>query len=260
MRPFGKIAKLNRADGNSDESKHFDAEGIEHASDLAVFAFVENDLDPGVLFASTDDVGALCCEHVAFRNFDAALESFQQVCVGDGTDLDMIGFVEMRGGIGDARSPFGVVGQKKKAFAGLIEPAHGNDPAQIQRKERVDSVAPFLIGGGGNDAAGLIEEEIDLFGGNEQFAFHLNAIHAETNRRFGISRDSAIKADFAITDKVERPRARAVPEFGECASQADMFDSGCDAAGSLETLGFHGSDKKFQLFFSGPASGCFTSP
>src|ERR1700740_429257 len=78
MSAFGQIGKLERADGNADETKHLDAEGIEHAADLAVFAFVEDDFEPGMFFAAAEKAGALCFENAALWNFDAALKNFEK--------------------------------------------------------------------------------------------------------------------------------------------------------------------------------------
>lgn len=172
MRAFGKVAELERTDRDSHKSKHFDAEGIEHATNLAVLAFVEDDFDPGMFLASAEEVCALRFEDVALWNFNAALKGFEETGVGHDADLDMVGLVKMKGRIGNARGPFGVVGKEKKAFTDLVEAADRSDPAQIRWQERIDGVAAFFIGGGGNDAAGLIQDEINLLRRSQRFSLY----------------------------------------------------------------------------------------
>lgn len=40
MGGFGEVAEVERADGDADEAEDFEAEGVEDAADVAVFAFV----------------------------------------------------------------------------------------------------------------------------------------------------------------------------------------------------------------------------
>jgi hypothetical protein len=90
---------------------------------VAIFAFVEGDLEPGVFFAGTEKGGAFAAEDFVAFGFDTTFERFEKGRIRDGCDLHVVGFVEMRGGIGDAGVPLGVVGEEEEAFAGFVEAA-----------------------------------------------------------------------------------------------------------------------------------------
>ena len=40
---------------DADQPQHFDAKNLEHAANVAVSALIERELEPGVLFALTED-------------------------------------------------------------------------------------------------------------------------------------------------------------------------------------------------------------
>jgi len=127
-----------------------DALGVEHAADLAVFAFVEGEFEPRFFFAGAEEAGLLGAEDFTAFGFDAAFEGVEEVGVGEGGDLDVVGFVEVGGGVGDAGAPFGIVGEEEEAFAGFVEAADGSEPGQVERKDGVDGVAAFFVGCGGD--------------------------------------------------------------------------------------------------------------
>ena len=78
MGAFCKIAELEGTDRDADEAEDFDAEGVEHAADVAVFAFVEGELKPGVPFAGAEEAGALTAKNLVAFCFDSALEVFDE--------------------------------------------------------------------------------------------------------------------------------------------------------------------------------------
>src|SRR5208283_4614324 len=104
----------------------------------------------------------------------------------------MIGFVEMVRGIGGACGPSGVVGEQKQALAGFVESSHGSKPPQMFRQERINGVTAFFVGGGGDNAAGFVEQEIEFFGSGDAATFDLDAINAETHGSRGICGTSAV--------------------------------------------------------------------
>jgi len=210
---FTHIAKLQRANRDADEAKNFRAQGIEHAPDLSVLAFVECNFDPGALFTRAEDAGTLGLEKFTVRHFDAPLQCFHQSGIGDHAELDVIGLVEMRSGIGDASGPLRIIREEQQALAGLVEAADGGNPGKIQREKRINGVATLFIGGGSDDASRFVENEIDFFHRSERFSFYLNAISAESDGRFGIADSGAVEADFAIADQVESLRAGTITEF-----------------------------------------------
>ena len=134
MGRFGEAAKMEGADGDAAQAEDFDAEGVEDAADLAVFAFVKGQFEPGVFFAGAEETCALAAEEFLAFGFDSALELFDERGIGERGDLDVIGFVEMRGGVGDASAPFGIVGEEEETFAGFVEAADGTKPGKTGRQ------------------------------------------------------------------------------------------------------------------------------
>jgi len=128
MGGFGEVAEVEGADGDADEAEDFDVEGVEHAANLAILALVESDFEPGVFFAGTKEGGALAAEEFGAFGFDTAFERFEKGRIRDVGDLHVIGFVEMRGGIGDTGAPLGIVGEEEEAFAGFVEATDGGEP------------------------------------------------------------------------------------------------------------------------------------
>src|SRR5262249_45226136 len=122
-----------RTDGNANQPQDFDATGLQHSADLAVFAFVQNDFDPLIFFAAAKDASCLCPERVAIGS-DAACEVFEQRFAGKPSDLYVVGFVEMRFGRSDPRGPFGIVGEEQQPFAGFIKTPDGPHPRQSGRQ------------------------------------------------------------------------------------------------------------------------------
>jgi hypothetical protein len=98
--------------------------GFTQATNMTVAAFIQQDLQPGILFTFAQQRSAFGREEAVFGR-DAGLELAQQRRVGDAVDLDMVGFVEMSGGVGDGIGPGGIVGEQQQALAGLVESADG---------------------------------------------------------------------------------------------------------------------------------------
>ena len=131
MGGFGEVAEVEGADGDADEAEDFDAVGVEYAADLAVFSFVENDFEPGVFFARAEESCALAAEEFVAFGFHTTLQRFEERWIRDGGDLDVVGLVEMRGGVGDAGVPLGIVCEKEQAFAGFVEAADWCEPGLV---------------------------------------------------------------------------------------------------------------------------------
>ena len=213
---------MEGTDGDADEAEDFDTKRVEHAANVAIFAFVESDFEPGVFFAGAEKGGAFAAEDFVAFCFDATFERFEKWRIRESCDSNVVGFIEMRGGIGDPGVPLGVVGEEEEAFAGFVEAADGCEPGQICRQERVDGVAAFFVRRGSDDAAGLVHHEVDFFGGLDGLSLHFDAIGAEADGSFRVFWCGAVEADFALADQFDRLLAGTVAEFREGSSQANF--------------------------------------
>src|SRR5690606_26823908 len=59
---FGEVAEGDGADGGADEAEDGDVERGQEAADLAIAAFVEDDLQPGVLRARAQQARRFCTQ------------------------------------------------------------------------------------------------------------------------------------------------------------------------------------------------------
>src|SRR5690348_13881614 len=131
--------------------------------------------------------------------------------------LDVIALLQMRLGRGNARGPFGVVGQQQQPFAGLIEASDGPEPGRVGRQERVNRVSSLLVRRGRDYTTWLVEHEIDEGSGTHASAVELDAVGVHAHRKFRTAADSAVHAYAAGTDEFELLGTGAVAELGESA-------------------------------------------
>lgn len=107
--PFGQIPQLEWTDRDTDQPQNFDSERIEHAANLAILAFPERDLDPGIFIAGTEKPTVRRPQFSELSSVDALGHRVNQGSVGHGSDLNVICLFKMGFGGRDAIRPFGIV-------------------------------------------------------------------------------------------------------------------------------------------------------
>jgi len=195
----GKGAELDTFDFFDEE-----ADGLEHAADLAIAAFDESDFVPGIggVFVELDfrrrsfDTAA-----VVEGNGDTVAKALDRLLVGAATDFDEIGFGDVRAGFGQFLCEVAIVGEKQESFAGVVETPNGID-AGIERTEELhDSGAAFGIGNGGDVAFGLVEKEIErALGGFDGLAVDTDVVLIGVGFGAEFGDDLAIYGDAAGGD------------------------------------------------------------
>ena len=78
---------------------------------MTVLSFVEDDFEPGIFFAGAEEGCEFATQDFVAFGFDSSFEGFDQVRVGYGGDLHVIGLVEVCRGICNTGVPFGIVGE-----------------------------------------------------------------------------------------------------------------------------------------------------
>src|SRR5579859_306397 len=124
---------------------------------------------------------------------------------------------------GDPGGPLGVVREKEQPFAGFVEPAHGGDPGKIGVEKFVNRVAAFFIGGGGDNAPRLVEQQIDFLGCSDGLAIDFNAVLAEPYGSFWIAPHHTVDANLPRANALSGFRSGAVAKLGESSGQAHHF-------------------------------------
>jgi hypothetical protein len=95
---------------------------------LPIFAFIQNDLQLGMLLARAQKGSALRFESSHIRDLDALLQRFNKLLIRHNRDLHVIGFIKVGLRVSDSCSPFRIIGQKQQTLTGLVEPSDWSDP------------------------------------------------------------------------------------------------------------------------------------
>ena len=137
---------------------------LEHAADLAIAAFDENDFVPGIgsVFEKADfGRSGFDAATIVESDGDPVTEALKRLSAGTAADFDVIGFGDVRGGLGELLGEGAVVGHEEKALAGVIEAAYGIEALGLVAHELHDGGAAFGIADRGDIAFGLVQQEID---------------------------------------------------------------------------------------------------
>ena len=119
----GKGAELDTFDFFDEE-----ADGLEHAADLAIAAFDENDFIPGIgsVFDEANfGGGGFDAAAVVERDGDAGAQALDDLLGRLATDFNEIGFGDVRAGLGEFLGEGSIIGHDEKAFAGVVEAPDG---------------------------------------------------------------------------------------------------------------------------------------
>jgi len=219
-----QVPERKRADGHADQAENFDPLGLEHPADVAILAFIQDDFEPGVAAPLAKDGCALGAQELAVAG-DTICERPEETVAGKGGNLDVVGLIQVRAGIGDAGGPLGIVSEQEQTFAGFVEAAYRREPAvflaQRGGKKIVDGLAAFFVGGGGDDAARFVHHQIKFSGRPDGLAVDFDLVSAEMDGGFGITADGGVQAYSSGANQCHRAGAGAEAEFREGASQAD---------------------------------------
>jgi hypothetical protein len=102
-------------------------------------------------------------------------------------DLDVVGFVEMRVGVGDRVGPDVVIGEEQHALAGLVEPADGREMRELGiLKAGEHRLAAQFVGSAGDEAARLVEHDVDARGLVDADVVHDDDIFFQHHGELGV--------------------------------------------------------------------------
>jgi hypothetical protein len=219
---LGKGPQRERADGDADEAKDFDAERIEEAADLPVLAFVQNDLEPTRLRPPAQEADAPCGEPFVFVGRDTALDSFDEIVISGSADLHVVGLLDMVLGREDRRGPAGVVREEEESFARFVETADRRDPGEMGIcKAAVDRVAALLVRRRRDEAARFVQEKVDPWQSEDAPAIDLDPVPLEVQPGRGVTFEPAVERDASIADEFLGGLAGRVTKLGESSREAD---------------------------------------
>lgn len=220
---FREVAELKGADGDANKAEHVKAERGEEPAEVAVFAFVEEDFEPGVALALAEGADVFGAEGIAFRGADAGEHPCDLFRRGVAGNLDVIGLVQMGGGVGNGVGPLGVVGKEEEALASLIEAADGDDAGQIRSGAQTleDGAAALFVRLSDDEAGGFVEHEVNESLARDGLAINFDARMGEIETSIRITFHAAIEADAPSLNDLKGLSTRTASKLRQRASQAD---------------------------------------
>ncbi len=111
----------------------------------------------------------------------------------------MIGLERAGVGIGDAGGPGWVVAHQQQTLAGLVQAADRRQPRQTRAFEAaVDGGAAAFVAGGGDQAARLVEHEVEALRGGELAAVHGQPVAVLAHRMLRVAHHPAVHRHAAL--------------------------------------------------------------
>jgi hypothetical protein len=145
-----------------------------HAFDLAVPTLVQGNPQPGGIGQFPNDFN-FGRGRYAFLNPDTEPELFYRFFVRMSLYFYIIYLRYSIPGMKEAIGKFSIIGEQKKSFRVVVEPAHGKNPCSEIGQKIQDSPAAPGIGCGGYATGGLIEGE------NNALRLERNRLSVEAN-------------------------------------------------------------------------------
>ncbi len=201
---FREVAQRKRADRYANQSQNFNTQSLQHAPDVPILSFIENNLHPRIAFPLTEKGSALHAKRVSFFRTNPILQSFQQRRVRDFPNLHVIGLVQMRFRRRHASTPLGIVREQQQALACPVQPPDRRHPRKLGPKKRVHGLAPFFIRSRSYNPARFIHREIDFRCGVKSVPVDFDTVPAKPNRRLRIAPDRSIHAHFSTANQLRR--------------------------------------------------------
>jgi hypothetical protein len=148
-----------------------------HAFDLAVPTLVQSNSQPGGIRQFPNDFN-FGRGRYALLDPDTGPELFYRFFVRMSLYFYIIYFGYAIARMKEAIGKLSIIGEQKKSFCVVVEPAHGKNPCSKIGEKIQDSPAALGIGCGGYAAAGLIEGE------KNPLCLHTNGITVQANAVF----------------------------------------------------------------------------
>jgi hypothetical protein len=152
------------------------ADRLEHALDLVLAALVDAELDSRRAEpARAGGTGTPVVE------LDALLEPAERVVAGRAFDLGLVGLADLVPRVCEPVRELAVVGEQERARGVGVEAADRHDSG-LGGHELDDGGPPVRVAGGGDDARGLVEEQVREALRGERASVELDGVAAPARR------------------------------------------------------------------------------
>ncbi len=167
---------------------------------MPVLAFVQGNFEPTVL-AATPYQGYLADAQVIAVNCASYFEFGNQIIIDHAVDLDVVDLVEMACGIGNSRSPLGIVRQQQQTFARLIESAYRPDPRRAGFEQTVNCLSSFFVRRGRHHASRFIHCEVKWRALVNWQTVDVDTVAIKANRTLRIANDSLVHTNTLFSNQ-----------------------------------------------------------
>jgi len=208
---FCKIAQREPSGLDPFEPDHGMSHVVEHAPHLALPAFVDRDIDPGVRFF-LPDLSDLGRSGLAVLQKDACFQRSDGAVFEHALDLHQIGFGKFMFGMRDQVGEIPVVRQEQETLGIVVQPAD-RVYADLDAFKQIVHRGPSLgIGHGRHKTRGLVQHDIRrrLFGIDE-FAVNLDMVFVRIGLGSQFGHDRSVHPHPALGNKLFRSAARCDP-------------------------------------------------
>lgn len=213
--PFRQTAERQTSGPDPLQSDHRVAHAVEHAPHLALSAFVDRDLEPGVgLFFS--DLLQFCRSGLAIIEINSLLKAVYLAVLEHTLNLRQIGLGKFMFGVGDQVREIPVICQDQHTLGVVVKPADGID-ANLDAFQQVLNGRPSLrVGHGSNIARRLVQHYVDLWLLRiDELAVDLDVLLAGVGLGPQLRHDLAADRDPSFEDELLRRPARGDPGRGD---------------------------------------------
>ena len=208
---FSKIAQCEPSGLDPFEPDHGMSHVVEHAPHLALPAFVDRDIQPGVRFF-LPDLPDLGWRGLAVLQENACFERRDRTIFEHALDLHQIGLGKLMLGVRDQVSEIPVIGQEQQSLGIVVQPAD-RVHAYFDALEQIVHRGPSLrVGHGRHKACWLVQHNIGrrLFG-IDQLSINLDMVFIRVGLGPELGHDRTVHPHPALGNKLFRSAARCDP-------------------------------------------------
>jgi hypothetical protein len=214
-----EVAELHGADGHTHQLLDVDPDSLEYATNLAVAALIENDLEPRSP-APCGRPHLLQPQHLPASRIHALEHGRDGSLIGHATNANVVDLVEVTTRIRHAVGPSCVVREQEQALALEVQPTDRHDPRQVVRQQLVHRGTAMLVGRRGHPATGLVKHQVNLRFRTHRLAVHCDARAAHVNPLVRVAYRDAIDAHATLLDQRTRFGSRAPAQLRQRPRQA----------------------------------------
>ena len=188
---------------------------------MAILSFLQDDFEPGVTRAMTQDACAFHAQSFSVYA-NAGKQLIQDPGVGLGCNLDVVSFRNMGFRCEHGGGPLAVIGKQQQSFTGFVETADRSEPAGLIIQEVVDGTPFFFVTCSCHHATRFVEHPVsgrDLF---DEFAVDLDLVLAKAHGSFHISPDDSVQPNPSRLNVFRGLGAGAESKFGERSRESDF--------------------------------------